>query len=161
MVFEGSEEAKGNASGRCLDLFVKSGVGLSEISHFVADVGPGGFTGLRVGVMLVKTLAWTEGKPVAGIPSFDLVVQDAPVSLPAKKGSWIVREPGNPPRVQGEFSGSGYGSGAPAQTYPLASRASNLLPLLNWKSPHELMPRYVLEPSISLPKKAYLPGAVS
>jgi tRNA threonylcarbamoyladenosine biosynthesis protein TsaB len=44
---------------------------LKDIECIVCGTGPGSFTGVRVGVMYAKTLAFALGKPVIGISSFD------------------------------------------------------------------------------------------
>jgi len=47
------------------------GWSIQEIDGFAVTTGPGSFTGLRIGLTTIKTLAWTLGKPFAGIPSLD------------------------------------------------------------------------------------------
>jgi tRNA threonylcarbamoyl adenosine modification protein YeaZ len=49
----------------------ESDVTLTDIQCLVCGTGPGSFTGVRVGVMYAKTLAFALGKPVIGISSFD------------------------------------------------------------------------------------------
>jgi tRNA threonylcarbamoyladenosine biosynthesis protein TsaB len=49
----------------------ESNVTLKDIQCLVCGTGPGSFTGVRVGVMYAKTLAFALGKPVIGISSFD------------------------------------------------------------------------------------------
>jgi len=49
----------------------ESNVILTDIQCLVCGTGPGSFTGVRVGVMYAKTLAFALGKPVIGISSFD------------------------------------------------------------------------------------------
>ena len=44
---------------------------LKDIECLVCGTGPGSFTGVRVGVMYAKTLAFALGKPVIGISSFE------------------------------------------------------------------------------------------
>ena len=44
---------------------------LSDIDAFVAARGPGSFTGLRIGISVVKGLAYAMGKPAAGVSSLD------------------------------------------------------------------------------------------
>lgn len=51
----------------------KSGVTVSEMTHFAVDVGPGSFTGVRVGINLVKSLAYSLGKPVLTVNSLELL----------------------------------------------------------------------------------------
>jgi len=57
-----------------IDRFLKSvGWSLKNVDAFVVGLGPGSFTGLRVGLATVKGLAAGTGKPVVGIPSLDAV----------------------------------------------------------------------------------------
>jgi tRNA threonylcarbamoyladenosine biosynthesis protein TsaB len=48
-------------------------IDLDEISVVAVDVGPGLFTGLRVGVATAKAMASALRVPVVGVPSLDLV----------------------------------------------------------------------------------------
>ncbi|MGI9023778.1 MAG: tRNA (adenosine(37)-N6)-threonylcarbamoyltransferase complex dimerization subunit type 1 TsaB, partial [Acidimicrobiales bacterium] len=50
-----------------------AGVGLHEISAVAVDVGPGLFSGLRVGVAAAKAFAQTLRVPVVGVTSLDLL----------------------------------------------------------------------------------------
>jgi len=44
---------------------------LADIDCFVAARGPGSFTGLRIGISVIKGLAYALGKPAAGVSSLD------------------------------------------------------------------------------------------
>lgn len=46
-------------------------VRLAELDRLAVDVGPGRFTGLRVGIATVRTLAFAAGKPVVGVSSLE------------------------------------------------------------------------------------------
>jgi tRNA threonylcarbamoyladenosine biosynthesis protein TsaB len=48
---------------------------LHDIDGFAVTTGPGSFTGLRIGMTTVKTLAWSLNKQYAGVPSLDALAQ--------------------------------------------------------------------------------------
>jgi tRNA threonylcarbamoyladenosine biosynthesis protein TsaB len=54
----------------CVD---QLGVSLDHVSAIAVDIGPGMFTGLRVGVTTAKVLAQTLRVPMIPIPSLDLL----------------------------------------------------------------------------------------
>jgi tRNA threonylcarbamoyladenosine biosynthesis protein TsaB len=51
----------------------ESGIGLDRLQFVSVGIGPGMFTGLRVGVTTARMLGQALGVPVVGIPSLDLV----------------------------------------------------------------------------------------
>jgi len=51
----------------------QTGIGLDELGVVAVDVGPGLFTGMRVGVATAKAMAYALRVPVIGVPSLDLV----------------------------------------------------------------------------------------
>jgi tRNA threonylcarbamoyladenosine biosynthesis protein TsaB len=53
------------------DLLKLSGIKIGEIDLFACTMGPGSFTGLRVGASTVKGLALATGRPIAGIPTLE------------------------------------------------------------------------------------------
>lgn len=50
----------------------------SDIDLFAAVIGPGSFTGLRIGVVTIKGLAYSLKKPVCGIPTLDSLAYSMP-----------------------------------------------------------------------------------
>jgi len=52
-------------------LACRAGWGVSEIDGFIAAKGPGSFTGLRIGISVIKGLAYAVSKPDAGVSSLD------------------------------------------------------------------------------------------
>jgi tRNA threonylcarbamoyladenosine biosynthesis protein TsaB len=54
-------------------LLARAGIRLSALAGIAVGIGPGSFTGLRVGLSYAKGLAMALGCPVAGVPTFDAV----------------------------------------------------------------------------------------
>ena len=59
------------------DCLSQSGVSLQDIDVFACAVGPGSFTGLRIGIATVKALAATLDRPSVGVPTLEAVAQAA------------------------------------------------------------------------------------
>ena len=49
---------------------------LDDISLFAASVGPGSFTGVRIGVSLVKGLAFGKGKPCVAVSTLEALAEN-------------------------------------------------------------------------------------
>lgn len=50
---------------------------ISQVDYFACGVGPGSFTGLRVGMSTIKGLAFSLNKPIVAIPTLDILAQNA------------------------------------------------------------------------------------
>jgi len=74
------EEAGGNNHAKHLLPFVdevlkQSGVSMSEINGVAVSIGPGSYTGLRIGVSTAKGIAYTAGIPVMAISTLESIAQ--------------------------------------------------------------------------------------
>lgn len=56
-------------------LLADCGTEMRQVEAIGVSIGPGSFTGLRIGVVTAKTLAQTLGVPIAGIVTLDLLAQ--------------------------------------------------------------------------------------
>jgi tRNA threonylcarbamoyladenosine biosynthesis protein TsaB len=74
-------------------LLHETGIEMGQIDGFAVTLGPGSFTGLRIALTTAKTLSLVTGKPLAGIPTLDVLVENVPFAeglvcpaLDARKG---------------------------------------------------------------------------
>lgn len=51
---------------------------IGQVDGFALSIGPGSYTGLRIGLSLAKGLAYATGKPLAAVPTLDAVAYAAP-----------------------------------------------------------------------------------
>ncbi len=56
----------------------ESGAKLEDMDFFSAVVGPGSFTGIRIGVATVKALCYANSKKILGVTSFDVLAYNKP-----------------------------------------------------------------------------------
>jgi tRNA threonylcarbamoyl adenosine modification protein YeaZ len=156
---ERHQVARGAASG-ALAVFVSglladNGVTKAQLQRIIVDVGPGSFTGVKVGVTFAKTLAWALNIPVFAVTSFDLISTEAAVAVPSKKGEWYVRRVGQAPLIVSELDAIGlvgYGPGFETEDWPMMTDAARLVGEQPAVDPFALVPYYIADPSISVPK---------
>jgi len=83
---------------------------LQQVDAFAVDVGPGSFTGLKIGVMLAKTWAHALDKPLVAVSAFEACAALAPnelpllIALPARRDAlylqWLQPEASTPAMVR-------------------------------------------------------------
>lgn len=78
------------------ELLSKHALGLSDVSGYAVGLGPGSFTGLRIGLATVKALAYAHRRPVGGASSLAALALEGPEGVPlvpaitARKGELYV-----------------------------------------------------------------------
>ena len=70
-VFEGRRTLSRRLMGELDSLLTRNGLTLPDLTAFAVGLGPGSFTGVRVGVTTAKTLAQVTGKPLVGVGTLD------------------------------------------------------------------------------------------
>lgn len=68
--------------GVLLEMLQRHGLSLDDVSGFAIGLGPGSFTGLRIGLATVKGLAYARRVPVAGASSLAALALDGPEAVP-------------------------------------------------------------------------------
>lgn len=58
------------------DILDKNNLRVNDIDKFFVAVGPGSFTGIRIGVTCVKVMAWSLGKDVIPFSSLELLASN-------------------------------------------------------------------------------------
>lgn len=57
----------------------RAGLSAADLHVLAVAIGPGSFTGLRIGLALIKGIAYTYQLPVIGIPTLDITARAVPV----------------------------------------------------------------------------------
>ena len=74
-------------------LFLENHVTLQDISDIVVVIGPGSFTGVRLGVTIAKTLAFVKNIPIRTMTSLELYLDSKfsgdCLSMPEKNGFFV------------------------------------------------------------------------
>ncbi len=70
-VFEGRRTLSRRLMGEMDGLLTRSGLTLADVRAYAVGLGPGSFTGVRVGVTTAKMLALVTEKPLVGVGTLD------------------------------------------------------------------------------------------
>ncbi|MEW6418318.1 MAG: tRNA (adenosine(37)-N6)-threonylcarbamoyltransferase complex dimerization subunit type 1 TsaB [Nitrospirota bacterium] len=60
----------------------KAGLKISDIDVFAVTIGPGSFTGLRIGLSTVKGFSYATGKPIVSVPTLEALAWNFPYCRP-------------------------------------------------------------------------------
>jgi tRNA threonylcarbamoyladenosine biosynthesis protein TsaB len=73
------EETHSSQLMPAIDYVLKTlGLGPRQLDGFAIALGPGSFTGLRIGMSTVKGLATATSKPIVGVPTLEAMAWDFP-----------------------------------------------------------------------------------
>ena len=113
-------------------VLARHGLTTASVDRYVVALGPGSFTGLRVGIATIQALALVHGRPVVGLSVMDVLVDVATRSQPRHGG------PGAPEVVipwvdakRGEVFAAMYGpesNGTPGSTWAVLDGPVALAP---------------------------------
>ena len=78
VVIPGSQRTAQALAPSIAELFAQLGWEPKSVQLVAVAIGPGSFTGLRIGVTTAKTLAYAVGAEVIGVNTLDVIAHQAP-----------------------------------------------------------------------------------
>jgi tRNA threonylcarbamoyladenosine biosynthesis protein TsaB len=115
--------------GAILDCLARHHLTLGDLDLYGVAVGPGSFTGLRIGIATIQGLAFAHGRLVVGVSALDALAEAAGPAPPAIGGgralraAWMDARRGEVYGRLYQFSGSAWQPMGP----PLVNRPSDVL----------------------------------
>ncbi|MEN6372283.1 MAG: tRNA (adenosine(37)-N6)-threonylcarbamoyltransferase complex dimerization subunit type 1 TsaB [Armatimonadota bacterium] len=76
-------------------ILTDAGKSRAELDGVIIALGPGSFTGLRIGMATAKSIAQVLGRPVAGVPTLDVLAEGAAAACPRSIATLIHARPGD------------------------------------------------------------------
>lgn len=101
------------------DLLGGAGLRVADLAGVTVAVGPGSFTGLRVGIMSAKALAYATGCELVAVPTFHAIARQAPAEA---ANLWVIAD-----ALQGQTYLQRYAAGVAIEELRIVA-ADELLP---------------------------------
>jgi tRNA threonylcarbamoyladenosine biosynthesis protein TsaB len=79
MIWSGGDYHTVQLAPSISDLMKRSGINPSQLDVLAVATGPGSFTGLRIGMALVKGMALARRLPLVGVPTLDFLAYSQPL----------------------------------------------------------------------------------
>lgn len=172
IIAEGEETASGKQSKRLVpmieSLLAAAGLDYKDLDAVACTIGPGGFTGIRVGLSTARAIALAAEKPLIGLTTLEVIAWgtehpgDVLATINAYRGQHYAQRfrkngaliPQSDPLLVDDKAISALGHGAKiAETLPRA-RDTAALAALKWAAGERSFPTtplYIREPDAKLP----------
>jgi tRNA threonylcarbamoyladenosine biosynthesis protein TsaB len=102
------------------EMMLRESLTVKQLAGIVVSIGPGGYTGLRVGLATAKVLAYASGVPLIAVPTFHAIASQSSVER-----LWVIAD-----ALQGLLYVQRFGNGRPKDELRIAP-AEEWLPWAN------------------------------
>jgi len=103
-----------------VDCLAEAGCRFSDLGMVAATVGPGAFTGLRIGLAAARGIALAAALPFAGVTSFAAIAEAVPKAQRAARSLWVALDSKRGDLFVQRFAPGGGAIGEPAIVTPAA-----------------------------------------
>lgn len=104
--------------------FETAKISRNEVSRIAVNIGPGSFTGVRVGVSAARGFGLALSCPVIGVSGFEALCHEMQAGVPAQPVLIALSA------YRGDIYAQGFDAQGQASTTPLAGNEAELLPVL-------------------------------
>lgn len=104
------------------DLLSGAGMAFADLSAVIVTIGPGSFTGIRVGIAYARGLGLALGVPVTGVTTLETLAMQALREAGSGKRIGVVTDGG-----RGEYRAEVFGAGGRAPGEPFAGNAETVI----------------------------------
>lgn len=109
-------------------VMTQSGLAMTALDRVVVNVGPGSFTGVRIGVSAARGFALALERPAIGISAFDALASEVAISHPGKPVLVLLEA------HRGEIYAQGFDAEVLAVTSPMVLPRDEALALIQQQS---------------------------
>ena len=141
-LFESKRSLSRRLLGEVDGLLTRNSLTLEDMTAFAVGLGPGSFTGVRVGVTTAKTLAQVTGKPLVGVGTLDAYASvlkrlNGPFMpiLPSRRGEVYAALYEREECLEAPFAASLEAVSARLAAIPKAFLCGDVTQLPNWHGP--------------------------
>lgn len=141
-LFESKRTLSVRLLGEVDGLLTRNNLTLSDMTAFAVGLGPGSFTGVRVGVTTAKTLAQVTGRPLVGVGTLDAYAsvlaalgRCAMPVLPSRRGEVYAALYQGQERLEAPFAASLDEAQARLEALPGVVLCGDTRALPDWRGP--------------------------
>jgi len=106
----------------------QAGIAMSDLDRVAVNIGPGSFTGVRIGVSAARGFALALARPAIGVSAFDALAAEAAISHPGKPVLVLLEA------HRGEIYAQAFGADNDATTGPMVLAREEAIMLIKQQS---------------------------